>query len=1276
MFIHPRFMHDSAILLTLCGILGPLAASAEDRIAQRPLMMAQSAAPNLLLTVDNSYSMSWAYVPDSYEAYTGTRRIRSGSFNKIHYDPAITYRIPLHHLDDGSLAPQPYSTSFTAAPADGFNPSPKTVTDLSTSTPSNLIGSSNPGVDFINYLKTSQNIPALKDGETGVISAIFNYNSNYKTAISVTRHGNECTALFHSAQPNPIAYCSFTTSSNGTQNYSATLSSMVNRTTSPVPAYYYRFDSDLPGCPTSGSRDDDRCYKLTWVSSTSGDLRADDLLSGRDERQNFANWYSFYRTRLLTTKSSALLAFEELPETIRVGWQALSRSWLVPNETGDNSLRRFSGYQRGRLFSWLAALQVDLYIGTPLLTATTRIKEYAKSDEVWAFDPSPYNDQGKPQPTVQQPEYSCRKNFHVLMTDGMWADRRFSVLMDESSVRLPDGQHYSPRRPYSSVDVTTLADVAFDQWATDLRPNSKNNVPARIVERDPNDPQAEYWNPLNDPATWQHINTYTIGLGLTTSLNDPQLPWFGNSHKGSGYRALLSNTDWPKMTGPAGSRVYDLWHTALNGRGAFYSAENASQMLDAFTDILSDISDTQSTGAAPAVGSSETGELDVFRAQFNSRGWVGELSHSGPTGAAWNASELLDKRAADSRQIYIADAKGRFGLKSFDWDNLDSQQRKALDYNPVTDKHDDLGATRLKFLRGERTAEGTQENSLRKRTSVLGDIINSTPVRVGAPGYSAAFANRIEGAGSDYERFRLAHAERRATVYVGANDGMLHAFNARTGVETFAFIPSAVFANLSQLTAQDYDSKHQYFVDGTPVTADVYFDGDWHTVLVGTLGAGGRGLFALDITDPTRISLLWEHSADDPDFKALGYTLPRPVIARLYSGQWAVVMGNGPSGAVSGAARPASLLILDVASGKLLRQLDAIDPAQPASDNGLSSVALSDFNEDGVAEYAYAGDVQGNLWRFDLFPSSVHALSQNKADPFRRGPGGLVDSSAYLTQFQVSYGGKPLLSTVRNAQAGRHRQPISAPPLLVRHPTQRGYLVIAGTGRYYERTDAEGDRQGSTLYGIWDRHTHGQDTSSAAVERESMLVQQQFSVPSDNPFGNVTPELRTLSRNPVGWYKAGQGPGNAWSTDDRTVAKWGWALNLWVGKDKKGEMIINSPKVRGRSLLVDTLLPGGDPCLGGVSQWLLGIDPSTGGATLYNPFDFNRDGVINGNDQVNGEVISGFRLSSNGSGGFSTAGGTLLIPCLNCGQDGDNGMKYANGLQGRRSWQYLPGDDD
>ena len=317
-------------------------------------------------------------------------------------------------------------------------------------------------------------------------------------------------------------------------------------------------------------------------------------------------------------------------------------------------------------------------------------------------------------------------------------------------------------------------------------------------------------------------------------------------------------------------------------------------------------------------------------------------------------------------------------------------------------------------------------------------------------------------------------------------------------------------------------------------------------MLVGTLAAGGKGMFALDVTDPNNITLLWEFNEDklaanDFDVK-LGYTFSQPTIARLHNGKWAAVVGNGYAAAGSENGK-AALLIIDMATGDLTKDLVVQGAAGVA--NGMSTPKLADINGDGIADYAYAGDLQGNVWRFDLAPNNG-----NPNNPFLR-VGEPRGAEASFAGFQVSFGGSPLFSAI---DGGGNRQPITAAPSIVRHPTGNGYIIVVGTGRFY----ADGDKNGLTdstqsIYGVWDPTTKVARSAGKSGFPFSSVTRGQLHAQTMQagmePVVNGK-DARLLSDTQVPWAK--QSADGSWSTSEVPSGaglKAGWYFDLVLDKE-------------------------------------------------------------------------------------------------------------------------------
>ncbi len=1000
-------------------------------------------------------------------------------------------------------------------------------------------------------------------------------------------------------------------------------------------AHYFRYNESAT-CPVPAVSDDD-CY--TQVDITPA------------EQQNFANWYSYYRNRNLATRSAASLAFYSLPENVRLTWGRLNGCVIGSNTGGDcmnNTIARFAGQHRVNFFSWLSTLPTGST--TPLHKAMKAAGAFLETNE------NAYKDE-----TGNQ--FACRASYHILMTDGMWNGQ------PSGSTNHDGGLPY----PYKDEQDNTLADWAYHYWSKDLRTQLANNVKP-VIPFKYADTARENTDPRNNPATWQHMVNFTVGLGLSNSLTNSAAPtWSGSTF---GNWSELSDPDfggkrWPAVSNNNPDNVYDLWHAAINSRGEFFSADSPEALVKAFASVLSRIADRKTSAAAPAIssglqddGSGDANSFSYQTSYASNEGWAGDLKafrtvrrFNAATGTfettteeQWSARQQLENRDHTNRNINIAGG-GTTGLQEFtrtnagDWETVGTLAY-WLRQNPdngdtLESTTNTLAANRLLFLRGDRSGEN---GTFRKRTTVLGDMIYSKPVTVRGARYLVNYANRIEN-NTAYTTFYQTQRTRVPHVYVGGNDGMLHAFNANTGVETFAFIPTAVFPKLHKLTGKNYEgSFHQFYVDGSPTVADVYINNSWRTILVGTLRAGGKGLFALDITEPEAIKLLWQF--DDSRIPTsntvrMGYSFSQPTIARLHNGKWAVVVGNGYESTNHTNGR-AALLIIDVVTGNLTKSLEVQGATGVA--NGLSTPKLADMNVDGVADYAYAGDLQGNMWRFNLAPTATV--------PFARQ---LSESTAAENSFRVSYNGKPLFSAVA---ANGSRQPITSAPTIIRHPSLTGHIITFGTGKYFE----EGDKNGAvnmnqSIYGVWDtqtKSTSGTETVQPATGITRAKLQQQVMNSTIEPATGG--EARLLTQNTVLWAQPPVAPSTTWT--DSTNHKYGWYFDFALPR----ELMTENINTLGQTLFFQTLVPNSDPCAAGAENWSYAINPYTGGRTQHHAFTDVRS-TANGDT-----VVSAVRQDGEG--------GTTI------GQDPGGDFKLCTGLScetvepdpssvGRQTWRVI-----
>lgn len=1320
-------------------------AATQNEISQVPPSVAEGVPPNMIFTLDESGSMSWAFVPDMatgtssvyYNKIGGgssynTRRMRAATTNPMAYNPHVIYSIPPTFNTDG--AEITLSTSFDNAPLNGFwLASDWTYThgDIKKDLRS----------DYRLAWEHRQGAPGNTTNGGSLTWAPHPSDFSRKTFSGISEY---ITYSFGPDESNPIRYeitktasrsCSakafmgppgnqitLTPSCSLSRSGTATVGSSSGYTSTGVPAYYYEFEpsyktsSNAAAGSCAATRNDftqlENCYRLVWVDETSAyDKNGNRLKHPNGElvdgKKNFAIWYSFYRSRALATLSAAKIAFYSLSPDVRFTWQNLktcsfkelsaserrvggSRNYTQLSVCNDSGIKPYSKEHKGEFYTWLR--KVYFNVGTPLPDAMIRAGTLLTKDEPWEKNPGGSGNTDKN-------TYSCRPSYHVMMTDGMWNENPSTTpsefRSDHSTFNTPGGKenkgkyephNYSGEKPYyDAAGNITLADLAMHYWATDLNKNLDNEIPPFIPYKN-SDKNKEYWDPRNNPAEWQSMSNFIMALGLTTSLGagvNSHLPWNGTTHSGEGYEKLVSGTAWPRARNqedqPAAEKsnnVYDLWHAAINSRGEFYSVDSPDAMVQAFQDILTRIADRKSSAAMPGTSSmmeasaenDETSNRLVslyYQTKFDSAdGWTGDLTktqryrewndttkqYEWITENLWSAKEKLP--AHGSRAIFMANSNG-VGLQKFNASNIDSSANyngknlsKHLEINPDPGKQsaEYTPEERLNYIRGDATNEGNADANMRTRSSKLGDFFGSQPAVVENKGrYLESVANKLEGNGA-YTTFLSSIATRKPMVYVGGNAGMLHGFNAATGVEEFAFVPTAVFPYLNKLTGKNY--THQYYVDGSPTIADVYDGQNWRTILVGTLRAGGKGIFALDITDPDEIDLLWEFheyssEADDLGVKP-GYSFSKPTIARLHNGRWGVVTGNGYKGKDTSNGG-AALYVIDAITGELTKSLEVTGAT---GENGLSTPRLADFDGDGVADYAYAGDLQGNLWRFDLLGQSASGSTSSASGAYGTKNDG-------VGKFQVSYDGKPMFTAKASDGAV---QPITSAPSLVRHPTRKGYLVVFGTGRYVEIGDKEPNKNhAQSLYGIWDTETKGESTvgkTPPAISRTNM-TKQTFGTTEVQGTGfttGVTRDARTISSDKVEWYSD--------YDSSNSIKQRGWYLDFNAG-GLQGEIMIEDMRTLGNTLFLQTLVPNDDPCANGATNWLYAINPFTGGQTLHHAFDTR--GAHN-------LIISGIK--------FGTEGGVSI------GQDEEGYKAFAPGDQepispdpsslGRQTWRMIP----
>lgn len=820
-----------------------------------------------------------------------------------------------------------------------------------------------------------------------------------------------------------------------------------------------------------------------------------------EEIQNFANWYTYYRSRILAARAGVGRAFASQGEAIRVGFATINASGSVIR-----GVTPFSGTDRTAFFDELYGRDIPAK-GTPLRTSLKEVGEY--------FSRSDNNGPWSARAGSTLPHLTCRQSYNILMTDGYWNGDSPSVGdQDQDGIK------------------NTLADVAYKYWKTDLRRDLANKVPTSTA----------------DPANWQHLVNFTVGLGVNGSLNP------ANGIPGS----------WPNPYDSDEFKIDDLWHAAVNSKGSFFSAADPDTFAEALSSTLAQIAARNSSASSVTANATRLdSNTHIYQARYNSGDWSGQLvsiplNSDGSLGnIAWDAATQIPEPSARS----IFTRQGGAGI-AFTWEALNNTNRTLLNI-----AGDNLGESRVAYLRGERGGEQRNGGVFRNRSDLLGDIINSDPVYVGKRDYGYSSATGLtQTERESYQAFlsSTAIARRPPMLYVGANDGMLHGFRVADGVEQLAYIPASLLGELPQLTRPDYN--HRYYVDGTPRVGDAYLGSRWKTLLLGSTGAGGKAVFAIDVTAPNNFiadKMLWEFTHSE-----MGIALAAPTLVRVKAdNKWVALVANG----YNSNSQTARLFVLDLATGTVIKEIDT-QVGSASEPNGLSSPLPVDEDGDRVVDYVYAGDLQGNLWKFDL--------SDN-------------NSAQWGIAFKAGNKPKPLFQACDGACSASTRQPITMRPLAIRHP-RGGIMVLMGTGSYFTNDDKSlpTNPRLEAVYGIWDTGTE--------VSR-SQLLQQSITHEFVANGTTIKFDVRVVSSRDVnytsqkGWYLVLKSPG----------------LSKGVGERAVSEMLY-----RHKRLIFNTLIPSADACDFGGRSWLMELDPVSGARLTYSVFDVNGDGAVNDDDYV------------------------------------------------------------
>lgn len=1060
----------AAFCVTL--LAGP--ANADITLPTDPLTTGVRVAPNILFILDNSGSMKWSYLPDSVPA-TSSPNVASSAYtrNAIYYNPAIAYQP--WTLADGSLMKG--GTGYDSVYSDDVF------------VPYEGIGPGGTGT-----VKTTSGTLDLYDA----VRTFYVPKDTSRTDDAYLKVGaNYWRYQIHT--DGMIVRSEYTTRSGSSPNYNRGL---ANR-----------------NCSTGGGNDWRNCSQAT----PTGRLEP-------AERTNFATWYSYHRTRYKAAKGGASAAFAELDmdSNVRVGFRTIWNDTDIPSASRVKNMPTPEvpipvNYNNG-LFTdtgttddpkaynnrtqWYNRLFTTTgNSSTPLRKALAAAGSYySGSESTGAYGPESGTDQ-----------LACRQNFTILTTDGYWNESYSNSTIGDadatagSAITGPVGSYtYSPVAPYSgglaSDKTPTLADVAMYYWRNDLRTDAgmENIVPSSA----------------KDPAFWQHMVTFTIGLGLVGTVDQNSV----EAVLANGNATVNGKVGWPEPVNNSISAVDDLLHAAVNGRGTYVAASNPAAFATGLKTALATV--TERTGSFSNISANSaslsTGSM-LFQASYISGLWTGEVAaypvnaQGASSTASWRGSQGIP---ATNRKLFTSDGTRLLAFPA----SITEVQRTALTRTGGANIYPVTGDDNASYLAGNRTQEIAQGGILRNRNTLLGDVVGSSPF------YSA---------------------ETNA-LYVGANDGMLHAFNATSGAELFGFIPSGInWSKLGALSRPDYG--HNFFVDG-PVVVSSRAQASGRNVLVGALGKGGKGLFALDVTTPSSPTFKWEVGGADAD---MGLVQSTPIIAKLNDGTDALIVSNGIN---SGNGR-AVLLVYNLSTGALIKKLDTQAGSavlDHADSNGLSAPVGWDGDGDGKVDYVYAGDMLGNVWKFDL--------SANVSSGW-----------GYSKLFSASY-------TTSDSKVVR--QPITGGLTVAMHPATYKTWLFFGTGRLMTTGDMK-NAEVQSLYGIAD------DGTALVRSGSGENLTKRSATVIGTSGGKLVRAFETNAALPPdskGWYLDLVAPPNATAEGERVVS----AAQILGGRQTV--------------MVTSSVIPTASACQSDGRGYINALDAFTGTSLSSAFFDTNGDG--------------------------------------------------------------------
>lgn len=1279
-------LFSAAILLALMPVT---VQAANILLNNKPLIdsTVSDVSPNLMFILDNSGSMGQNYTPDW--SNSGSRLLFANPvYNTQYYNPAILYT-PAVDYDGTSRASQgsPWTSVNDNAfrVADGqsnlvgnanyyaFIPGEFcttqgltncTTTNVATGTyifPAPLrwcntvaaMTAASPAVGVCRAVRAGSFINLRTPSSTSTITfsgiGLTNVTSikvNSLEIMSGPAVGLITPSLMASNVANKINCSTFLSGNCQTIGFKATSNAGVVTITSAygdastplqpivtmtgtMPASTTAFTRLTPGSEVFVNITTGNTYPLpgkTVAGSERTDCTAGSPCTYAQEMTNYANWWTYYQTRMQGMKSSASLAFKGIDSRYRVGFITIANQSsnylpIAPFAPG-------AGNQKQNWYNKFFAIIPSS--NTPLRSALSIVGRIFANKSVGFTSPDPM-------------QYACQKNFTLLTTDGYWNADSNSAVKDVNGQPIGDLDSDVNSRPLyegATASSATLADTAKYYYDTDLRTSVLNNCTGALGQNVCGEAVGQ------ENIIKQNMSTFTLGLGVDGTLQ------YSTDYKtqttGDFADIKAGTNNWPVPVADTETAVDDLWHAAVNGNGTYFSARNPKQLTTSLKTALSDIQSKVGAGSAASASALQPTTNDNFNfiASYTTAKWIGNLEArtvnlttlETSEDAFWCVENIASQTCApgfstsaetvNGSSVFYCKATGmsasdcsnaggfvagadckieiassclgtmpnkvsttsdtrniKFNsggsLTDFTFGNLSGTQQtyfgatalssKLAQWNDLTtgtgsQQAAAVGSGIVNYLRGQKGLEDSGSNPaaqriFRSREATMGDITESQPVYIAKP-----FFNYVD---AGYPDFITAQASRKGMIYVGANDGMLHAFYAKDqvavtppsqcvvgggsycgGEEAWAFVPTPVISKMAKLGDRDYAINHVNFVNGDPQIADICTancstasTATWKTILVGGLSGGGRGYYALDVTNPTAPTFLWEYTAQNQS--NLGYSFGRPVITKLDSSsangananKWVVLVtsgydngtldadgatNNSPTGNGQG-----YIYVLDANTGSELKAFST-GTGTAASPSGLAYIAAyaDDGYKNNLTTYTYGGDLLGNIWRFN-----INAVTGTA--PFQMttlvGPTGLA-------------------------------QPITTIPQLGLVSKKR--VIYVGTGKYLEAADL-GSTDVQSIYAIKDDNL---TTGAELGNPRSHLVAQTLTTVGDSR--KVTTTQSVNFNTDLGWY-----------------------VDL-----PAGERMNVDPLLINGVLLAPTIVPTSTSCSPGGTGWFNYFNYATGGA--------------------------------------------------------------------------------